>query len=262
MEYPAQSPPSPQECTLSDPAVLDRIRIVLCQPSHPGNIGAVARAMKTMGFDRLALVQPRLFPHPDADARASGAVSVLQAARVVDRLDEALAGTRFACALSARRRDLTPEPIDVRRAAEEIVSHARAADVAIVFGPERVGLSVTDVSRCHRLVRIPANPEYASLNLAAAVQIVTYEVRRASVADAAMAPQGTAVQPASHEEVERLIVHFEETMLATGFLDPARPGRLIQRMRRMLARARPESEEVAILRGFLRACGATVRRER
>jgi tRNA/rRNA methyltransferase len=232
----------PEECSVSDPAVLDRIRIVLCQPSHPGNIGAVARAMKTMGFDRLALVAPRLFPHPDADARASGAASVLQAARVVDHLDEALAGTRFACALSGRRRDLTPEPIDVRSAAEEIVGHARTGEVAIVFGPERVGLGVTDVSRCHRLVRIPANPEYASLNLAAAVQIVTYEVRRAWAAGEATAPQGTAVQPASHEEVERMIVHLEETMRATGFLEPSRPGRLIQRMRRMFARARPESE--------------------
>ena len=152
--------------------------------------------------------------------------------------------------------------LDVRHAAAEIVRHARSDEVAIVFGPERVGLSVTDVSRCHRLVRIPANPEYASLNLAAAVQIVAYEVRRACTADASLAPQGTAVQPASHEEVERLIVHLEETMLASGFLDPSRPGRLIQRMRRMFARARPESEEVAILRGFLRACGDMVRRDR
>lgn len=239
---------------MSDPVALGRIRVVLCQPSHPGNIGAVARAMKTMGFDRLVLVGPREFPHPDADARASGAVDVLRAAAVVDRLDDALAGTRFACALSARRRDLTPEPIDVRAAAEEIVAHACSHDVAIVFGPERVGLSIDDVSRCHRLVRIPANPEYSSLNLAAAVQIVAYEVRRAWAAEAELAPQGSDVQPASHEEVERLIAHLEETMLATGFLEPSRPGRLVQRMRRMLARARPEAEEVAILRGFLRAC--------
>ena len=239
---------------MSDPLALARVRVVLCQPSHPGNIGAVARAMKTMGFDRLVLVHPRQFPHADADARASGAVDLLRNAAVVDHLDAALAGTRFACALSARRRDLTPEPIDVRSAATEIVEHAHAADVAIVFGPERVGLSVEDVSRCHRLVRIPANPEYSSLNLAAAVQIVTYEVRRAWASEAELVPQGSDVQPASHEEVERLIAHLEETMLATGFLEPSRPGRLIQRMRRMFARARPEAEEVAILRGFLRTC--------
>ena len=238
---------------MSDPAVLGRIRIVLCEPSHPGNIGAAARAIKTMGFDRLTLVKPRQFPHADADARASGAVDLLRTATVAADLDAALAGTRFACALSARRRDLTPQPVDVRAAASEIVQHAQSADVAIVFGPERVGLSVADVSRCHRLVRIPTNPDYSSLNLAAAVQIVAYEVRRACIDDAAVEPQGTEINPASHEEVERLIVHLEETMLASGFLDPARPGRLIQRMRRMFARARPEAEEVAILRGFLRA---------
>lgn len=238
---------------MSDPTVLARIRVVLCQPSHPGNIGAAARAMKTMGLARLVLVDPRYFPHPDADARASGATDVLRAASVVDRLDDALAGSRFACALSARRRDLTPEPVDVREAAAELVSHACAADAAIVFGPERVGLTIDDVSRCHRLVRIPANREYPSLNLAAAVQIVAYEVRRAWAADVPAEPQGTDVQPASHEEVERMIVHLEETMRASGFLDPSRPGRLIQRMRRMFARARPEAEEVAILRGFLRS---------
>ena len=236
-------------------ATLGRIRIVLCEPSHPGNIGAAARAMKTMGLDRLILVAPRLFPPPDADARASGAADVLSDATVVDCLDAALAGTRFVCALSARRRDLTPEPVDVRTAAHEIVRHAQAADAAIVFGPERDGLSTADISRCHRLVRIPANPEYSSLNLAAAVQIVTYEVRRACASDADGVPQGTEVQPASHEDVERMMVHLEKTMLATGFLASDRPGRLIQRMRRMFARARPEAEEVAILRGFLRSCG-------
>ena len=244
---------------MSDPVVLGHIRIVLCEPSHPGNIGAAARAMKTMGFERLTLVKPRQFPHADASARASGAADVLATATVVADLDAALAGTRFACALSARRRDLTPQPIDVRAAASEIVQHAQSAEVAIVFGPERVGLSIADVSRCHRLVRIPANPEYASLNLAAAVQIVVYEVRRACTSESGVAAQGTDVQPASHEEVERLIAHLEETMLASGFLDPERPGRLIQRMRRMFARATPEAEEVAILRGFLRAYRAMLR---
>lgn len=247
---------------MSDPTVLDRIRVVLMQPSHPGNIGAAARAMKTMGLARLVLVDPREFPHPDAQARASGASDVLEAATVVRSLDDALAGTRFACALSARRRDLTPEAVDVRTAAAELVAHAQSADAAIVFGPERVGLRIEDVSRCHRLVRIPANPQYPSLNLAAAVQIAAYEVRRAWATDAPIELQGTDVHPASHEEVERLIVHLEETMRGCGFLDPARPGRLIQRMRRMFARARPEAEEVAILRGFLRAFGAAPGRER
>jgi tRNA/rRNA methyltransferase len=234
-----------------DPAALARVRIVLCETSHPGNIGASARAMKTMGLSRLVLVRPRLFPHADADARASGAVDVLHSATCCESLDEALTGTTFVCALSARRRDLTPPAIDARSAARELVQHALSADAAVVFGPERVGLSIEDVSRCHKLVRIAANPEYPSLNVAAAVQIVAYELRCAWEADEPAEPQGTDVHPAVHEDVERLVLHLEQSMLATGFLDPARPGRLIQRMRRLIARARPESEEVAILRGFL-----------
>jgi tRNA/rRNA methyltransferase len=234
-----------------DPAALARVRIVLCQTSHPGNIGASARAMKTMGLSRLVLVRPRLFPHADADARASGALDVLQTATCCESLDQALSGTTFVCALSARRRDLTPPAIDVRNAARELVAHALSAEAAVVFGPERVGLAIEDVSRCHKLVRIAANPEYPSLNLAAAVQIVAYELRGAWEADEPAEPQGTEVHPAVHEEVERLVLHLEQSMLATGFLDPARPGRLIQRMRRLIARARPEAEEVAILRGFL-----------
>jgi tRNA/rRNA methyltransferase len=236
---------------VTDFAALDRIRVVLCQTSHPGNIGAAARALKTMGLTRLVLVRPRSFPHPDADARATGALDVLQAALCCESLDQALSGATFVCALSARRRDLTPEVSDVRVAAQELIQHADSEQVAVVFGPENVGLSIDDVSRCHRLVRIPANPAYSSLNLAASVQVMAYELRCACDMAGEGGPQGSDVQPVDHEEIERLITHLEQTMLATGFLDPARPGRLIQRMRRMFARARPEAEEVAILRGFL-----------
>jgi tRNA/rRNA methyltransferase len=238
---------------VAEPVALARIRTILCEPSHPGNIGAAARALKTMGLTRLELVRPRLFPHPDADARASGALDVLQAARWHDSLDAALAGTVFVCGLSARRRDLTPEPVEAREAAREAAACAHSAEVAIVFGPERSGLSIDALSRCHRLVRIPANPAYPSLNLAASVQVMAYELRLACVDAVAPVPQGSAVSPASHEEVERLIAHLEQTMRATGFLHPDRPGRLVQRMRRLIARARPEAEEVAILRGFLRS---------
>jgi len=239
---------------VDEPAALANIRTVLCEPSHPGNIGAAARALKTMGLTRLELVQPRAFPHPDAHARASGAFDVLEAARVHATLDAALAATRFVCGLSARRRDLTPEPVDAREAAREIAAAAQDGQVAVVFGPERTGLSTEALSRCHRLVRIPANPAYPSLNLAASVQVMAYELRLACLeAGAGPSPQGSAVNPASHEEVERLIVHLEQTMRATGFLHPDRPGRLVQRMRRLFARARPEAEEIAILRGFLRS---------
>lgn len=235
-------------------APLARIRVVLCEPSHPGNIGAAARALKTMGLTRLELVRPRNFPHPDADARASGAIDLLHAAYCRDTLDEALAGTSLVCGLSARRRDLTPEVADARTAAREIVAHARHEQAAVVFGTERVGLTIEELSRCQRLVRIPADPTYPSLNLAAAVQVLAYELRCACTElGAAAGPQGSVVNPASHEEIEGLIEHLERSMRASGFLHPDRPGRLMQRMRRLLARARPESEEVAILRGFLRS---------
>lgn len=239
---------------MTEPAALARIRIVLCEPSHPGNIGATARALKTMGLARLHLVQPRAFPHPDADARASGAIDVLQAAQVHANLDEALAGATFVCGLSARRRDLAPETRDARVAAREVLAQVRSGDAAIVFGSERVGLTIEQLSRCQRLVRIPANPAYASLNLAAAVQVMAYELRCAWLEQAEVSqPEVEALRPASHEEVERLLEHLERAMRTSGFLHPDRPGRLMQRMRRMLARARPESEEVAILRGFLHA---------
>jgi tRNA/rRNA methyltransferase len=239
---------------MDETAPLDRIRTVLCEPSHPGNVGATARALKTMGLGRLHLVQPLAFPHADADARASGALDVLQRAQVHADLDQALAGVTFVCGLSARRRDLAPEIRDARSAAHELLAHAHAGEAAIVFGSERVGLSTAALSRCHRLVRIPADSAYASLNLAAAVQVMAYEVRCAWLEQDAVPPRDTeALRPASHEEVERLLEHLEQAMRVTGFLHPDRPGRLMQRMRRMLARARPESEEVAILRGFLHA---------
>ena len=238
---------------IPDYAPLGRIRTVLCEPSHPGNIGAVARALKTMGLARLELVRPRAFPHPDAEARASGAADVLAAARCHDTLDAALAGTSLVCGLSARRRALAPEVADARSAARALVAHAGSAEVAIVFGPERVGLSIEALSRCHTLVRIAANPEYSSLNLAASVQVMAYELRCACHEDLTPVVQAGAAQSASHEDVERLIEHLEQTMRATGFIHPERPGRLVQRMRRMLARARLEPEEIAILRGFLRS---------
>lgn len=230
---------------------LRNVRIVLCEPSHPGNIGAAARALKTMGLGRLVLVNPKSFPAPEADARASGAIDVLQAAQRFDTLDEALAGTSFVGGLSARRRDLTPVVTDVRTGAREFVAEARSGEVALLFGTERTGLDIEALSRCHRLVRIPTNPEYGSLNLAAAVQVVAYELRAACAEGVPESVQGSAVRPAPHEEVEGLIGHLETTMRSTGFIHPDRPGRLVQRMRRMIARARPESEEVAILRGFL-----------
>jgi len=236
------------------PDRLSHIRIVLVETSHPGNVGATARAMKTMGLGRLYLVNPRAFPHADADARATGARDVLAAACVCETLDEALAGTTLRMALSGRRRDLAPREADVREAAREAIGRSADGEVAVVFGSERVGLDIEAVSRCHLLVRIPANPDYSSLNLAAAVQVVSYELRMASLGEAAGKREDDGRAPeAAHEDLEGMIRHLEQTMLETGFIDPARPGRIVQRMRRLFARARPEPEEVAILRGFFRA---------
>ncbi len=230
---------------------LKNIRVVLTQPSHPGNIGAAARAMKTMGLNALALVKPRRFPHPDADARASGALDVLQQAQVYDSLAAALSGCVLAVAASSRQRGLRHEMMTARDAARELLAQAASHPVAIVFGNETSGLSSEEASLCQVWACIPANPEYASLNLAAAVQIFAYELRMALPHSAGQ--REPEFEPASLEQVEQLYQHFERTMVHTGFLDLASPKRLPPRLRRLLARARLEVEEVNILHGFLKA---------
>jgi len=233
------------------PAALERVRVVLCETSHPGNIGAAARAMKTMGLSRLVLVKPKHFPHADAEALASGALDVLRAAVVRDSLEEALAGTVLAVASTSRHRDLTHEVVDCREACKRMVQVASHDEVALVFGPERTGLTVRDVNKCQLIAAIPANPDYASLNLAQAVQVFGYELRMSAGGMAPPVPQSS--EPATHDEVEGFYRHLEEVFHASGFLDPQEPKRLMQRMRRLFARARLEKEEVNILRGFLRA---------
>lgn len=236
---------------MNGPAALDRIRIVLSHPSHPGNIGGAARAMKTMGLSRLVLVNPAKFPDPVADARASGAGDVLAVAQVAGSLKEALAGTVFVAALTARRRELMLPAADARGAAGQVLEWASKGDVALVFGTETSGLSNEELALCNLPVTIPTSPVFSSLNLAAAVQIVCYEMRLASGAGA-IASQ-TEVVPASFEEVDRFHEHLERVMVDLEFLDPANPRRLLPRLRRLFGRARLEREEVAILRGILTA---------
>lgn len=230
---------------------LANIRIVLCQTSHPGNIGAAARAMKTMGLAELVLVKPKKFPHADAEAMASGATDVLARARVCDTLAQALDGCALALGLSARRRELTHEMRTAREAAAHAVEIAAHQPVALVFGTEMSGLSNDELLQCQQLVMIPANPEYSSLNLAAAVQVLAYELRQAALQPSLA--QGPAFPLASHDEVEGFLQHLQQTLLHIGFLDPARPKRLMPRLRRLFARARLEKEEVNILRGILKA---------
>ena len=230
---------------------LDRIRIVLSCTSHPGNIGAAARAMKTMGLRRLVLVSPLHFPDPVAEARASGAGDVLARAQVVGSMREALAGTVFAAAMTARRRELALPPKSARDAAGVVMSYAQSGEVALVFGNETSGLSNEDVALCQMPVMIPTNPEYSSLNLGAAVQILCYELRMHCESELAIEPPEAV--SASFEEVERFHEHLESVMANSGFFDPANPKRLLQRVRRLFGRIRLEKEEVGILRGFLAA---------
>jgi tRNA/rRNA methyltransferase len=236
---------------MADGSPLETVRVVLCGTSHPGNIGASARAMKTMGLASLYLVNPKRFPAPEADAMATNATDVLERAIVCATLDEALAGTLYAVACTARSRDLSHEVLTAREAGARLAREAVRGSVALVFGPEKTGLTAEDVSRCSVIAMIPANPEYSSLNLAAAVQIFAYELRQ-SAEGVNPYPQ-EAYEIAPFEAVENFIQHLEQTLYDIEFLDPRQPKRLVQRMRRLFQRARLEKEEVNILRGILTA---------
>jgi TrmH family RNA methyltransferase len=228
------------------------IRIVLIAASHPGNIGAAARAMKNMALRELLLVRPKQFPHPEASARASGADDVLAAARVVGSLGEALAGCGFVAAATSRDRDQYFRVIDVRAAAARIVSESRRAPAAVVFGAERTGLTNEELESAHALVRIPADAAYPSLNLAMAVQLVAYEVFRARAAAAAAAPAGPPLADAA--EMARLFAHFAQVLEEIDFRDRTQSGtHLMERIRRFLQRAELDQNEVNILRGILTA---------
>lgn len=235
---------------------LDRVRIVLSHTSHPGNIGAAARAMKTMGLSRLTLVNPKSFPNVEAVTRAVGADDILDQATVCSSLEDALAGTVFAVAVSARHRSIGPEPKSARDAAPEVLALAAGGEVALVFGNETAGLSNAEVQRCQRTVFIPANPDYTSLNLGSAVQLLCYELRLAAFDG--NPPVVTKAVPfssplAANEDVERFYDHLERVMIVTGFLDPQQPKRLVPKLRRLFARAELERDEINILRGILDA---------
>ena len=241
------NPPS----SLDNP--LDNVRVVLSHTSHPGNIGAAARAMKTMGLSSLYLVNPKSFPDKEAEARAVGAWDMLNNARVCANLDEALQGTVLAAAITARPRDLSHDVFDSRKGAQELLAHARQYPVALVFGTEMSGLTTAEVSKCQIIVHIPANPDYSSLNLASAVQVLAYELRMALPQLERAIPGQTENVPASFDEIELFYAHLEKNLIASSFLNPQETKRLMQRIRRMFARTRLEKEEVNILRGILTA---------
>lgn len=227
------------------------IRIVLVEPSHPGNIGATARAMKTMCLNQLVLVRPARFPHADARARASGALDVLEHAQVANNLDEALLGCALVVGTSARRRDLGPPTLTPHECAERVQNAPADTDAALLFGRERTGLTNEEVARCHFLVHIPANPDYSSLNLAAAVQVLAYELLLARHVAPIMIDND--ISPASVEEMEGLYAHLEAAAIASGFLNPDQPKHLMRRLRHLFNRAQPDTREINILRGLLNA---------
>lgn len=236
----------------ANPPALARMRTVLVRPTLPANIGAAARALMTMGLTRLVLVAPSQFPNAEAAALASGAGEVLDRAAVTATLDEALAGTQLSIGFSARSRHFAGRVATLERAAHEAADAATRGDVALVFGTEMSGLGNDELARCTIAAGIPANPAYPSLNLAAAVQVVAWEVRRAALAgrdDAA--PSRARFAAATHDEIEALYAHAQRTLATLEFFDPLRPRRLFQRLRRLFGRAGLEREEVNILRGIL-----------
>jgi TrmH family RNA methyltransferase len=232
--------------------MLENIRVVLSATSHPGNIGAAARAMKTMGLTRLYLVNPKVFPAAEATARASGADDVLANAVVCSDIGEALSGCHLVIGASARSRTIPCPVINPAESAGKAFSESEQGEVAMLFGCERSGLSNAEIDRCQYLVQIPSNPEYGSLNLASAVQIICYEILVAYERTGQSEAELDYV-PASADELERFYGHLEQTLIELEFLDPANPRHLMRRLRRLYGRARPDDNEVNILRGILSA---------
>lgn len=229
-----------------------RIRFVLVATSHPGNIGAAARAMKTMGLAELVLVAPRVFPSDEATALAAGADDVLEHARVVDTLAEAIADCRTVYGLTPKRRTVPLPEYTPREAAPRALAETEAGDVAFVFGTERIGLTNAEVERCHATVNIPANSEFDSLNLAQAVQVMAYELRLASGATlppAHAAANAADEQPADSAQLERFFAHLGDTLYEIDFLKGRPAHTVLRRLRRLFLRARPSAREVATLRG-------------
>lgn len=236
---------------------LSQLRFVLHEPSHPRNVGSVARAMKTMGFSSLYLVNPRerdVLKHPEAIALASGAQDILEAAKVVESISDALQGCDLAAAVSARLREFSPPILDPREFAVQFVqknSQAGTGAIALIMGNERAGLPNDIVEKCNYLVNIPANPDYSSLNLAQAVQVLAYECRYAMVGNNKLSSAvGFKGSVASLTDVEAMFTHLEQGLIAIEFIDPSKPKKLMTRLRRLFSRTQLEVEEVNILRGI------------
>lgn len=251
--------------------MLDNVRVVMVETTHPGNIGAAARAMKTMGLSDLRLVAPKIHPSAEATARASGAGDVLAGARLCTTLDEALEGATLVIATSARQRRIPWPCLTPRQLGAQLQKEPQSTRIAVLFGREDRGLTNDELRRCNLHVTIPGNPEYGVLNVASAVQLIAYELRLALVGEDPTLPDAHARReamplpemfwdepPASNEAVQQFLAHLQRVMEHSGFLDPENPGQVMTRMRRLFLRARPDKMEISILRGTLVALEKTL----
>ena len=237
-----------------------KVRMILVNTSHPGNIGGAARAMKNMGLTELYLVQPKEYPAPRAVWRAAGARDVLANARIVESVDEAIKGCGLVVGTSARERRIPWPLINPRECGMKIWQESEHHDIGLLFGREDRGLTNSELQKCHYHVHIPSNPEYSSLNLATAVQVLAYEIRMASLSDAegVLPAMDDWDQPlATADELESFHEHLAETMEELNFYDPSNPKQLITRMRRLFNRTRMDKMEVSMLRGLLSATRRT-----
>lgn len=235
--------------------MLQNIRIVLVETSHTGNMGSVARAMKTMGLTNLWLVNPQVKPDSQAIALAAGASDVIASAQIVEHLDDALTGCGLVAGTSARSRSLSWPELSVRECGEKAIAQLPHSPVALVFGRERTGLTNQELQKCHYQVIIAANPAYSSLNLAMAVQVMSYEVRMAWLASPQNHQSASAeqsIRPAA-DELERFYQHLQQVLLRSGFIRQNSPGQVMNKLRRLFNRAQPEIQELNILRGMLSA---------
>lgn len=234
--------------------MLENVRIILVETSHTGNMGSTARAMKTMGLTNLYLVNPLILPDAQAIALSAGASDVIGQATIVKTLDQALLGCSLVIGTSVRDRTLSWPQVTPRKCGEKTVRQAINSPVAIIFGRERVGLTNEELQRCQYHLHIPTNPEYGSLNLAMAVQLISYEIRMAYLAineKKASVDNEDRVQYPPFEDIERFYNHLEAVLNVSGFIRKRHPGQIMNKLRRLFTRARPEVQELHILRGIL-----------
>ena len=233
--------------------VISETRVVLVETSHPGNIGAAARAMKTMGLHELYLVNPKQFPRAEATARAAGADDILANAQVVESLKDALVSCSLVLGTSARLRSLRWPIVNPREAAELAAKQSSQEKLALVFGRERSGLTNEELSHCHQLIHIPVDPDFFSLNLASAVQVVTYELRMRLANTKIEQHPEPGEYPAPADVMEGFFSHLEKTLIKVGYMNPENPRHLMPRLRRLFHRAKATDNEINIMRGILKS---------